>query len=258
MTTWPAPGEQMHRKIGSLAAVPRAWYPIRGGVPKEWFIWTEDVRGVPVRVTVPAVAEAHCEGVWGLSTRLGSFGHETTAIATSVRAGVRPFEFAVGPSWDVRLTAFLRQQFENAEVAAVRTTRKDAEVVLKQRPTCDPLYTSNCVTLSGGDDQLCAFEASRLLGTKPDEAYPECLEKTVVQGWYRTTADGPALLQISGSLTNCDAKELRDVTPAIVIETDGRTFVVAREHGYEDESFTVFELHGQELVQVLEIPGGGC
>jgi len=258
--TWPAPDEQVERKIGSLAEIPRAWYPVRGGLPKEWFLWTDEISGAPVRTTLPKLAEAHCVAVWGLGTRLSPSGHETTAIATSVQSGVRPFGFStVWPGGDPRLSAFLRQQFDNAEVAAITTGRKDASTVLKQRPACDPVYILNCVTLANGDDQLCAFEASRLLGTKPDEAYPDCLETTVVQGWFRSTpVEGPELLQISGALTDCDAKELRTVMPSILIEVNGRSFVIAREHGYEDESFAVYELHARELTPVLEIPGGGC
>jgi hypothetical protein len=257
--TWPTPDDdETDRKITRMAEIPYAWYPVRGGIPKEWFVWTDEIRGAPVRVKGPTLEGAHCQGVWGLATRLTAFGHETTAIATSTQSGVRPFEWTVGPSWDAQLNGFLREQFDRAEIAAIRTTRKDADTVLAQRPACEPRYISNCATLADGRDQLCAFEASRLLGTKPPEEFPECLEKTVVQGWYRTTTDGPLLLQISGTLTDCDAKELRSVTPAILIDVDGGTFVVAKEHGYEDESFAVFELRARELVQVLEIPGGGC
>ncbi len=258
--TWPAPDEQTERKIVNLADIPHAWYPVRGGIPKEWFLWADDIAGAPVRITKPTLAEAHCVAVWGLGTRLSVSGHETTAIATSVQSGVRPFGFStVWPGGDMRLTAFLRAQFDRAEVAAITVGRKDAGTLLAKRPACDPVYMLNCATLANGDDQLCAFEASRLLGTKPDEAYPECLDTTTVQGWFKATpADGPTLLQISGALTDCDAKELRTVLPSILIEVNGRSFVVAREHGYEDESFAVFELQGGELTQVLAIPGGGC
>jgi hypothetical protein len=257
--TWPAPNEQIEIKIGSLGEIPRSWYPIRGGIPKEWFLWTDEILGVPVRVKSPALVEAHCQAVWGLATRLAVSGHETTAIATSIQSGVRPFGFStVWPGGGVRLGAFLREQFDSAEVAAIRTERKDADALLKQRPTCDPVYMLNCVSLADGDHELCSFEASRPLGTKPNEADAECLETTVVQGWFKTTADGPTLLQISGVLTDCDAKELRNVQPSILIEIGGHTFVVAREHGYEDESFSVFELRAHEVTQVLKMPGGGC
>jgi len=256
--TWPAPDDETEKKIVSMAEIPHVWYPVRGGVPKEWFVWTDEVRGVPVSVKGPVLAGAHCQAVWGLATRIAEFGHETTAIATNTQSGVRPFELSVGPNWDVRLNAFLRGQFDKAEIAAIRTNRDDADSILAKRSACEPGSISYCVKLSASDDQLCSFEASRVLGTRPEEAESECLDKAVVQGWYRTTAEGPALLQISATVTGCDATDLRDVTPEILIEANGRQFIVAKEHGYEDESFAVFELHGRELTQVLAIPGGGC
>src|SRR5207248_2608127 len=135
--TWPAPDEQTDRKIGSLAEIPRAWYPVRGGIPKEWFLWTDEIAGAPVRVTSPTLAGAHCVAVWSLATSLFADGHETTAIATSVQSGVRPFGFStVWPGGDSRLSAFLRKQFDDAEVAVVATGRQDAGIVLKQRPAC--------------------------------------------------------------------------------------------------------------------------
>ena len=188
--TWPTPDDETERKIGSMAEIPHSWYPIRGGVPKEWFVWTDDIRGVPVSVKGPVLAGAHCQAVWGLATRMSEFGHETTAIATNTQSGVRPFELAVGPGWDVRVNSFLRDQFDKAEVAAIRTSRDDANTVMAHRSTCEPASISNCVRLSASDDQLCAFAASRILGTKPAEADPECLDKTVVQR-TRSSASPP-------------------------------------------------------------------
>lgn len=257
--TWPGPDEQVDQKVTRMDEIPRAWYPSRGGVPKEWFLWVEDTHGVPFRVGSPKLAEAHCEAVWGLSTRLNPSGHETTAIATNVQAGIRPFgQSTVWAAADQRLRAFLRDQFDKAEVAALRSGRQDADTVLSHRPDCDPVYELSCVGTGHEDDELCSFEASRRLETKRSEADPGCDEISVVQGWYRSSPDTFTLLQVSGLLTDCDAKELRSSAPLVLIDAGGRSFVVVREHGYEDESFAVFEVHGDELKQVLKVPGGGC
>ena len=255
--TWPEPGEQVDRKLARVEDIPRAWYPIQGGMPKEWFVWTEGAHGVPMRVGSPKLAESHCETVWGLSTRLLPFDHETTAIATSVRTGIRPFgQRTLGATGDEHITTFLRDQFEKAEIAAVRIGRKDADLVLKGRPTSDPVYELSCVNTGKEDDQICSFEASRRLGTKPPD--PGCDEVMVVQGWYKLSVDSVTLLQVSGLLTDCDAKDLRTVTPMLFIDAGTRSFVVVREHGYEDESFTVIEVWGNELRQALSVAGGGC
>lgn len=257
--TWPEPGDQVDRKLARMDEIPRAWYPSQGGVPIEWFLWVEGVDGVPIRVGSPKLAEAHCEAVWGLSTRLVANGHETTTIATSARSGVRSFgRSTVWAAADQHLRTFLREQFDNAEMAAIRSGRRDADSVLSHRPDCDPVYELDCVSTGHDDDELCSFEASRRLGTKPSEADPGCDEIAVVQGWYRTSPETFTLLQVSGLLTDCDGKELRSSAPLVLIEAGGRSFVVVREHGYEDESFAVFEIRSDGLQQVLEVPGGGC
>jgi hypothetical protein len=78
-------------KFNKLEDLPKAWFPIPGGVPSEWFLWTEGIHGAPLRVEAPVLGDAHCTAVWGLSTRLQPFDHETTAIATNVQSGIRPF-----------------------------------------------------------------------------------------------------------------------------------------------------------------------
>jgi hypothetical protein len=254
--TWPGPDEHVARKFGRVEDPPRSWYP--GGLPSEWFLWTEDLHGVPLRVGAPTLAEAHCQTVWGLLTRLQPFGHETTAIATSVQSGVQPFETStLQLADDPGLWASLKAASERSEIAAIRSTRKDAEVVLsRRRPDWDPIYRINCVGTGKDDDELCSFETSRRLGTQPAEA--GCDEVAVVQGWYARSPAAFSPLRASATLTDCDAKELRSSIPLALIAADGRTFVVVREHGYEDESFAVFELRGNRLEQVLEVPGGGC
>lgn len=254
--TWPGPDEQVNQKVARMDEIPRAWYPSRGGVPKEWFLWLGDAHGVPIRAVSPKLAEAHCEAVWGLSTRLKPTGHETTAIATSIQAGIRPFyQSTVWAGADQRLRVFLRDQFDNAE-AAIQAGRQNADTALSHRSDCDPVYELSCVSTGNEDEELCFFEASRRLGTKPSGVDPGCDEIAVVQGWYRTAPF--TLLQVSGLLTDCDAKQLRSSAPLLMVDVGGRSFVVVREHGYEDESFAVFEVHGDELKPVLKVRGGGC
>jgi hypothetical protein len=65
-------------------------------------------------------------------------------------------------------------------------------------------------------------------------------------------------LQVKATLSDCDPKELRTTVPLVLIAADEHTFVVVREHGYENESFAVFEVRGNQLNLVLEVPGGGC
>jgi hypothetical protein len=254
--TWPLPGEDVERKFKTL---PRSWYPVEGGVPKEWYLWTEHLRGVPLWVSVPALAEAHCEVVWGLSTRLQNSGHETTAIATSVQTGVQPFIPFTAGAWTMDpLRNFLRTETEKAEAAEIRLKRSDAEALLSRRPDCDPVIEVSCVPLGREDDELCSFHASRRIGTRYQEAEFRCDDIAVVRGWYLRSAGVFTLLKSAVTLTDCDGKDERSAIPLVLITADSRRFIVVREHGYEDESFIVLEVRGNRIEPVLEVAGGGC
>jgi hypothetical protein len=256
--TWPLPDEEVEKTIRTVDELPRSWYPVPGGLPNEWFLWHEDLRGVPLHVGVPVLGEAHCQAVWGLSTRLQPFGHETTAIVTNGQADIEPFEYsALGGAADPSLRAFLEAEAERAEIPAIRSSRKDAEAVLAHRRDC-LTYELSCVEPAKGDRELCSFEVSQQLGKRSPDSDPGCDDIVVVQGWFARSPEGFTLLQAKATLTDCDAKELRTVIPLVLIEVDARSFVVVREHGYEDESFAVLELRGNQLHPVLQIRGGGC
>ena len=115
------------------------------------------------------------------------------------------------------------------------------------------MYELECVETGEDERRLCSFETSRPLGNDPG-----CDDVLVVQGWFASSPEGFTLLRSNATLTDCDGKELRTVTPLVLIGADARAFVVVREHGYEDESFAVFELRSDQLRPVLEVPGGGC
>ncbi len=254
--TWPRPGEEVERRFKT---VPRSWYPVEGGVPKEWYLWTEHLRGVPLRVGTPVLAEAHCEVVWGLSTRLQKGDHETTAIATSVQAGVQPFVPSTVGAWTIdSLRNFLRTEIEKAEAAEIRVKPSDAKALQSHGPVGDSFIEISCVWAGKDDDELCSFQATRRLGTGFQQAEIRCDEIAIVRGWYLESAGAFTLLKSAVTLTDCEGKDDRSAIPLVLITADSRRFIVVREHGYEDESFVVLEVLGNRIEPVLEVAGGGC
>ena len=204
------------------------------------------------------LGEAHCQAAWGLSTRLQPFGHETTAIATNGRSDVEPFEYStLGVATDPSLRAFLEAEAQRGETTAIRPSR-DTDAVSAHRREGGFMYELNCVESGKDDRRLCSFEASRQLGSRSPDSEPGSDDIVVVQGWFAGSPEGFSLLHAKGILTDIEAKELRTVIPLVLIAVDGRSFVVVREHGYEDESFAVFEFLGRQLHRVLEVRGGGC
>lgn len=229
------------------------------GFPPSGFFGRKTCAAPPFASARPLVAAAHCQGLWGLSTGLPPSGHETTAIATNGQADFTMFEYStLDGTADARLRAFLATEVDSRETAAIRSSARDPDTVPVHRRDSDPAYELNCVDSAGSDRALCAFQSSRRYGIWRSDGYPDCDEIIIVQSWLASSPEGFTLLQANTTLTDCDAKELGTVTPLLLIGASARTFVVTREHGYEDESFAVLEVRASQLHRQLEIPGGGC
>jgi len=256
--TWPGPDEQLERVVPALKDIPSAWYP-KARVPTTWFLFTEHVHGAPVSVSAPVLADAHCQSVWGLATRLQGFGHETTALALNRPTGAAPFEeFTPEPAFETALVPFLTAAFEKAVAAApISAGSESAANALSQSPQ-SPSMRVACAGATEAAKSPCHFSASRTVGPAADQGVGDCPTMAVVQGWYSSTEHGLLLLQAALTVTDCDAVELRTTMPLLHLQVGTRSFVVAREHGYEDESFVVFEHTGSRLIRLLDRPGGGC
>ena len=256
--TWPGPDEQVETPIRVLKDVPQAWYPT-GRVPVTWYLFTEHLLGAPVSVRAPILAGAHCQSVWGLSTPLQPFGHETTALAVSRPTGVIPFEEATpDPAFETTLAPFLTAAFEKAVAAANASARSGATPDVPAPPAQVPSIRVACAAIDEDAHSICHFAASRALHPAADRGLADCSTVAVVQGWYSFTQHGLVLLRADLTVTDCDAVELRSTMPLLLLPAGKRSFVIVREHGYEDESFAVFELTNSGLNRLLEIPGGGC
>jgi hypothetical protein len=198
--------------------------------PRTWYAWTESLQRVPIRSGEVRRAEAHCAEVRGLSTTLQTLGHETTAFVTSSdRAKV----FA-GAGWD---------EPDLRRLALEELTRAGAALGEHE-------VSVRCVDLAA-DAQLCAFEAwSR-------ERARDCGPVVFVRGWMSSGASTQVLTR-DVTHTDCEEKMVRTADPELLLDLAGRKFVVVREHGYEDESFTILELTASAIRTLLKVPGTGC
>lgn len=243
--TWPLPDHDVEERIQSIADVPRGWYPAPGGVPRDWRLRAEGMNVEEALTTgAPVLGQAHCQAVWGLSlSGKAQAGHETTAIAVGGTAFVRSFGVSAP---DSATLPFLARQAAQLESAAIDRSPAEPERTYDVR--CANLETSGA---------LCAFESVRNL-TEPADPGLESERVVTVQGWFLKSRGSNRYLGGNATLTDGDVKELRSVIPFVVIGSDARTFVVVKEHGYEDESFKVLEVRGSDLKELLEIEGGGC
>ncbi len=59
-------------------------------------------------------------------------------------------------------------------------------------------------------------------------------------------------------VTDCDAKGAGFSHPMGVLRIQGREFMVVQSHGWEDESYSIFELTRSGIQRALSVSGGGC
>lgn len=256
--TWPGPDDRLEIPVRVLKDVPKAWYP-KGRVPTTWFLFTEHLLGAPVSVSAPILADAHCQRVWGLRTVLQPSGHETTAFAVSRQTGVVPFEEStVDPAFETTLAPFLAAAFEKAVAAAPPSSPAGSAPAAPAPPAQAPSVHVACAVIDENAHTLCHFAASRALHSSANTDISDCSTIAVVQGWYSFTEYGLVLLSSDLTATDCDAVELRSTFPHLLFSVGSRSFVIVREHGYEDESFAILELTKSGLTRLLDIPGGGC
>ena len=81
---------------------------------------------------------------------------------------------------------------------------------------------------------------------------------TFLYGWVTRGKDGTlALVNEKVGLTDCDGKERgSSVVLFSVLTVNNRTFIFTVEHGWEDESYVIYELTDIGINRVLETLGG--
>ena len=85
-----------------------------------------------------------------------------------------------------------------------------------------------------------------------------CYGVSLLSGWVTKDKDGVlALLNESFGVTDCDGKERGSGVELFSVMTlNNRTFLFTVEHGWEDESYIIYELTEFGLNRLLETFGG--
>lgn len=248
VNTWPTAGEDAPRNISSETDIPKTWYPY-GPIPRLWFGWDIKGKSTSLKIGSPTTAQAHCGDIWGYSTERKPTDHETTGLATTATSGVTVFQRM---PQDQQLQDLVKSELTRA--VALRPNKYD-----KAATTSDKLMEFiDCATVDNIHEKLCSFYASSAQTVPPQPERTACDDLTVVQGWMLKRKSAAQLLVTSATYTDCDAVMLRTQSPELIVNISGRVFVFAKEHGYEDESFMIYELVDGLLKLMLEVPGTGC
>ncbi len=274
VNSWPKPDEQLEKDLRVLEDVPRSWF--QGSLPRTWYPSAPAVGGAPIRIRKPVKAQAHCQGVWGFSTDVEpsadrSSYHETVGTATTVLKGVKPFADVVQASREaLNLASFLRPSFETFESAAIEKKVAKGESVGGRLASGHPVLEGERrvkeLTVEGRwapvpapGRSLYFFSASRAYAEPVKSQDQGCDALSLFQGWVLERQNGGRVLLHKGlTLTNCYGKEVVSMTPFVALNVDGKTFLIAVLHGYEDERYEILEFGGSLLKSVLRIDGGGC
>jgi len=85
-----------------------------------------------------------------------------------------------------------------------------------------------------------------------------CWGVAFLKGWVLKRKDGGiGMLNDSFGLSDCDGKERgSSVELFSIVRPDRRTFLLTVEHGWEDESYVIYELKDSGLIRLLETFGG--
>lgn len=243
----------------SLADQAKPWFE-RGSFPATWYFWPSLDSPTVLKAIKVVRVENHCQTIWAIQSNLprppGEVDRrDNIGVALDVKQKVESFMRLEGQAREsADLSSLVKSSFEKAEQARMPKTNpwRDAWTPA----TLQKLYRSRA-RVNG--QHIYYFEAEKQYENRPGSADPSCKDVSFFQGWIMRRSDERLILMSSSlALTDCDMKTERSTAPFGVIAIKDRTFLIAEEHGYEDESYIIFEIRGSTIRRVLEASGGGC
>lgn len=262
----------------SLGGHPEPWFLGCGTSPAAWYFWPSAGPLLALKTSGVVEVENHSQTNWALTTdyprkreaEKGSH-HEQVGFALSVDLKADGMvEIERGSAEAGRVVAYVKSAFDSSEAAEVAR--------LAAAPAANHLPAAGGFPLSAGQRAQVGLAVTKLYrdeaGIDGAHVYyvevekrykkptgsrdPSCENVAFLKGWVLKRKDGIlGMLDDSFGLTDCDGKDRAGSVELFgVLTLNDRTFLLAVEHGWEDESYTVYELKGFGLVRLLETFGG--
>lgn len=115
------------------------------------------------------------------------------------------------------------------------------------------LYGSSSVV---NGEHVYYFEAEKQYQKRTTSGDPGCNDVSLFQGWIsRDERDGLGLRAGNFVFTDCDRKGPSTMIPLGIMTLKEQIFLFVREHGWEDESYTILDLNQSGLHRVLQTVG---
>jgi hypothetical protein len=263
MGRWLTPSDEA-MLVGELGEpVPpdsRAWFLSDRPWPGEWVL-ASPPGGTAVKTsdTLAAVSN-HCQNNWAIPVSgegrpLGrNEHHENAGVAVSrrVEMEVTPAIADDGPDAK-RLVQFLLPTLDADEAAkphpgqAVRAPAERARAV--QRVTKLHRILSRTPT-------IWHIEMERAY---PGTSRQRCESISWLQAWVAENGAGQlTTLSSKFTPTDCDRKGDVFIRPLATVVLEGRQFLFTVEHGWEDETYRIYDLTDGSVRLVASVNGGGC
>ncbi len=256
----------------TVADLPKPWYESLVKPSAEWYFTPSSGDTKIIRTSKSVQVCSHCQQVWGL---LDDYPNpkqpeknecvRNLGVALSEKKWVRAMEQLTNASPDSKqIMTFVGPEFERAENAGISLTvskQYSAQLPSAEERAKVSLSVLNLYRTKLRDEGriLFYFEASKEY-PKPREANDAgCNNISLFGGWaLRDTQGNLSLLDSVFSPPDCDMKEGDLTQPFVVLQLDGKTFIIVEEDGYEGESYTILEIQKDRVRHVLETYAGSC
>lgn len=238
----------------------RAWFLSDRPWPGEWVLASPPGGAVVKTSDTLAAVSNHCQHNWAIPVSgegrpLGrNEHHENAAFAISrrVEMEVTPAIASDGPDAK-RILQFLLPTLDADEAATphpgqpVRTPAERARAVLR---------VTKLHRILSRTPTIWHIEMERAYPGKPGE---NCESISWLQAWVAENGAGQlTTLSRKFSATDCDRKGDVLIRPLATVVVAGRRFLFTVEHGYEDETYRIYEMTDNPLTLVASVTGGGC
>ena len=279
---WPKP-HQMAESIyaespgvinHSLADLSEPWFKQCGQIPAQWFFWSAGTF-TALRASQVVKVTAHSGTNWGLSTDFPKRTsedslHDIIGVAVTVRQKIDPFiQIEPASTQGKEISSFIKQIFDAEETTEIDRIRGEGPSAIANLPSLvfslsseervkietslTLLYRSSFVV---NGEYVYYFEAEKQYQKRTTSGGPACNDVSLFQGWIsKDEREGVGLMAANFVFTDCDRKGPSTMIPMGLMTLKDQVFLFVREHGWEDESYTILELNQSGLHRVLMTGG---
>jgi hypothetical protein len=252
----PEAQEVLHHSLSDLS---EPWFTQCGYVPTSWFYWSSAGTSTALTASKVIKVEAHSGTNWGLWTDLPKRAstdplHDIIGVAVTARQEIEPFvKIEPGGAQGKDIDSFIKQIFDGVETSELERLRLERPAATGKVVTSLTVLFRSSSVVNG--KHIYYVEAEKQYPRQSPSADLSCNDVSLFQGWISADEKGGmGLMADNFVFTNCDRKGPSTMIPVGLMKLKEQIFLFVREHGWEDESYTILELNSG-LHRVLQTVG---